>query len=158
VLTGHVVSAVLQSLLSMATLLLVAIVLGMRPGASPRDWLLLGGILTLTALALTWLSVALGLVSKSVETASNLPMFLIFLPFLGSGFVPVDSMPAGLAWFAEHQPFTPIIETVRGLLAGQPVPAPTAWLAVGWCLAIALLGYLWSRRLYATRAIAPSAG
>ena len=158
VLTGHVVSAVIQSLLSMATLLLVAIALGMRPGASAREWLLLGGLLTLTALALTWLSVALGLVSKSVETASNLPMFLIFLPFLGSGFVPVDSMPAGLAWFAEHQPFTPIIETVRGLLAGEPVPGSTAWLAVGWCLVISLLGYLWSRRLYATRATVPSAG
>jgi ABC-2 type transport system permease protein len=155
VLTGHVLSAVIQSLLCMGTLLLVAVALGLRPGAGLRDWVLLLGILTLTALALTWLSVALGLVSKSVETASNLPMFLIFLPFLGSGFVPVESMPAGLAWFAEHQPFTPIIDTVRGLLAGQPVPSSTAWLAVAWCLAIALLGYVWSRRLYATRAVTP---
>ena len=158
VLTGHVLGAVIQSLLCMGTLLLVAVALGLRPGGGLREWLSLVGILTLTAFALTWLSVALGLVSKSVETASNLPMFLVFLPFLGSGFVPVDSMPAGLAWFAEHQPFTPIIDTVRGLLAGQPVPSSTAWLAVAWCAAIALLGYGWSRRLYAARAVTPSAG
>ena len=79
------------------------------------------GVLALITFALTWLSVALGLVSKSVETASNLPMFLLLLPFLGSGFVPTDSMPAGLRWFAEHQPFTPIIETLRGLLMGTPI-------------------------------------
>jgi ABC-2 type transport system permease protein len=158
VLTGHVLGAVIQSLLCMGTLLLVAVGLGLRPGGGLRGWLSLVGILTLTAFALTWLSVALGLVSKSVETASNLPMFLVFLPFLGSGFVPVDSMPAGLAWFAEHQPFTPIIDTVRGLLAGQPVPSSTAWLAIAWCAAIALLGYGWSRRLYAARAVTPSAG
>ena len=97
--------------------------------------------------ALIWLSVALGLVSKSVETASNLPMFLLLLPFLGSGFVPTDSMPAGVRWFAEYQPFTPVIETLRGLLLGTPI-GHNAIIAVAWCAGIALLGYLWARRLY----------
>jgi len=97
--------------------------------------------------ALIWLSVALGLVSKSVETASNLPMFLLLLPFLGSGFVPTGSMPAGVRWFAEYQPFTPATETVRGLLLGTPI-GNNAIIAVAWCGGIALLGYLWARRLY----------
>ena len=98
-------------------------------------------------LALTWLSVALGMVSKSVETASNLPMLLMLLPFLGSGFVPTDSMPAGLRWFAEYQPFTPIIETLRGLLMGTPI-GNSGILAVAWCAAIGLAGYLWAKRLF----------
>ena len=96
---------------------------------------------------MTWLSVAFGLVSKTVEAASNLPMPLVFLPFLGSGFVPTDSMPTGLRWFAEYQPFTPIIETVRGLLVGTAI-GDSAFLAVAWCAAITLVGHLWSRRLY----------
>ena len=84
--------------------------------------------------ALTWLSVALGMVSKSVETASNLPMPLLLLPFLGSGFVPTDSMPAGMRWFAENQPFTPIMETLRGLLMGTPI-GNSGVVAVAWCVA-----------------------
>jgi ABC-2 type transport system permease protein len=97
--------------------------------------------------ALIWLSAALGLVSKSVETASNLPMFLLLLPFLGSGFVPTDSMPAGVRWFAEYQPFTPITETLRGLLLGTPI-GNNAIIAVAWCACIALFGYLWARKLF----------
>jgi ABC-2 type transport system permease protein len=148
VLTGHVGGSVVQSVLAMGVLLGVAVGLGYRPGASELDWLALTGVLTLTALALTWLSVALGLVSKSVETASNLPMFLIFLPFLGSGFVPVESMPSWLAWFAEHQPFTPVIDTVRSLLDGGPVDPATAWTAVAWGAGLSVVGYAWARRLY----------
>jgi ABC-2 type transport system permease protein len=147
VLAGHVLGSVIQSLIAMGALLGVAVLLGFRPDASPLGWLALVGLLTLTAFALTWLCVAFGLVSKSVETASNLPSFLIILPFLSSGFVPVESMPAGLAWFAEHQPFTPIIETVRGLFMGDADVA-TALVAVGWCVLIALVGYLWSRALF----------
>lgn len=147
VLAGHVLGSVLQSMMAMGVLLGVSVALGFRPAASPLQWLALVGLLALTAFALTWLAVALGLVSESVETASNLPMFLLFLPFLSSGFVPVASMPAGLAWFAEHQPFTPIIETVRGLLTGD-VDGGTALLALGWCLVIALTGYLWARSLF----------
>ena len=84
---------------------------------------------------------------KSVETASNLPMFLVLLPFLSSGFVPTESMPDGLTWFAENQPFTPIIETVRGLLLGTPI-GNSGVLAVGWCVGISVVGFLWARRLY----------
>ena len=98
-----------------------SILVGFRPSASALDWLVLFGLLTLVSLAVIWLAVALGLVSKNVETASNLPMPLILLPFLGSGFVPTDSMPPVMRWFAEYQPFTPIMETVRGLLLGTPI-------------------------------------
>jgi ABC-2 type transport system permease protein len=91
--------------------------------------------------------VACGLVSKSVETASNLPLPLILLPFLGSGFVPTDSMPTVLGWFAEHQPFTPFIETVRGLLMGTPM-GNSALIAVAWCAAITVVCYLWAKRLF----------
>ncbi|WP_341358295.1 ABC transporter permease [Georgenia sp. M64] len=147
VLAGHVLGSVIQSLLAMFVLLVVAVLIGFRPAAGPLDWLALLGLLTLVAFALTWLSVALGLLSKSVETASNTPMFLILLPFLGSGFVPVETMPTAVRWFAEYQPFTPIIETVRGLLQGGPDGGTAAW-AVGWSLAVALGGYLWARALY----------
>ncbi|MEO6999436.1 MAG: ABC transporter permease [Terracoccus sp.] len=147
VLAGHVLGSVVQSLIAMAALLLVAFGIGFRPAAGAVDWLLLGGLLVLIALALTWLTVALGLVSKSVETASNLPMFLTLLPFVGSGFVPVDSMPTAVRWFAEYQPFTPMIEAVRGLLAGN-FAAATLFVSVAWCVGIALAGYLWARALY----------
>lgn len=110
--------------------------------------------LVLTALALIWLAVALGLQARSVETASNTPMFLVLLPFLGSGFVPTDSMPAALRWFAAYQPFTPIIETLRGLLLGTPIGA-NGVAAVAWCLVIAGGGYLWSRRLYEGASVRP---
>ena len=105
-------------------------------------------MLALVTFALTWLSVALGLVDKSVETASNLPMPLMLLPFLGSGFVPTDSMPAGVRWFAEYQPFTPIIETLRGSLTGATVPHHGAALAIAWSAGIGLVGYLWAKRLF----------
>jgi ABC-2 type transport system permease protein len=147
VLTGHVVGSVLQTLLSMAIVVGVALLIGFRPTASPLEWVAAIGVLTLLVLALTWLSVALGLVSKSVESASNAPMPLMLLPFLGSGFVPTDSMPAGLRWFAEYQPFTPVIETLRGLLLGTPI-GDSAILATAWCTGIALVGYLWAKRLF----------
>jgi ABC-2 type transport system permease protein len=147
VLTGHVLGSVTQALLSLVVVLGVAIGIGFRPHAGVVDWLAAAGVLTMATLALTWLSVALGLVSKSVETASNLPMFLTLLPFLGSGFVPTDSMPAGLRWFAEYQPFTPVIETVRGLLVGTPI-GDNALLATAWCAGIGCASYVWAKRLF----------
>ncbi|WP_433384423.1 ABC transporter permease [Micromonospora sp. KLBMP9576] len=147
VLTGHVVGAVLQTMCGLVVVGAVALLVGFRPTTGPAGWLAAAGMLTLVAFAITWLSVALGMVTKTVESASNLPMPLVLLPFLGSGFVPTDSMPAGLSWFAEHQPFTPIIETLRGLLFGA-ASGGSAVRAVGWCLVIALVGYLWARRLY----------
>ena len=101
----------------------------------------------MVTLALTWLTVALGAAAKSVETASNLPMPLMLLPFLGSGFVPTDSMPAGPRWFAENQPFTPVMETIRGLLMGTPI-GNNGILAVAWCAAIGGFGYLWAKRAF----------
>ncbi|AXO32909.1 ABC transporter permease [Micromonospora chalcea] len=148
VLTGHVVGAVTQTLIGLAVVVAVALLVGFRPDAGPVQWLAATGLLTLTAFAITWLSVALGMVPKSVESASNLPMPLMLLPFLGSGFVPTDSMPGWLAWFAEHQPFTPIMETLRGLLLAGPVDGGDALAAVAWCAGISLVGYLWARRLY----------
>lgn len=147
VLTGHVVGALIQTLLGLTVVMGVAVLVGFRPSAGPLEWLGVLGVLALVTLALTWLSVALGMVTKSVETASNLPMPLMLLPFLGSGFVPTDSMPVAMRWFAEYQPFTPVIETLRGLLLGTPI-GHSALLAVGWCVAIALGGYLWARVLY----------
>jgi ABC-2 type transport system permease protein len=97
--------------------------------------------------AVTWLTVACGLVSKSVEAASNLPMPLLLLPFLGSGFVPTDSMPTALRWFAEYQPFTPMIETLRGLLLDTAI-GNSAVIAVAWCVGITVVSYLWARAAF----------
>lgn len=146
VLTGHVLGSLIQTLLALAVVTGVALLIGFRPSTGALSWLAALGVLVLVTFALTWLCVALGLVSDSVETASNLPMPLTLLPFFGSGFVPTDSMPAGLRHFAEYQPFTPIMETLRGLLTGHP-SGTTAAAALAWCAGIALLGYLWSRKL-----------
>jgi ABC-2 type transport system permease protein len=150
VLTGHVLGSLILTLISLAVVIAVALLIGYHASASPLRWMAALGLLLLLAIALTWLTVALGLNAKSVETASNIPMFLILLPFLGSGFVPVASMPAGLRWFAENQPFTPITDTVRRLLANQHVGG-AAITAIVWCLAITAAAYLWARYLYNRR-------
>jgi ABC-2 type transport system permease protein len=147
VLTGHVLGSMIQAMFSLAVVIGVALLVGFRPTAGLGAWLATAGFLAVVTFALVWLSVALGQVSKSVETASNLPMPLVLLPFLSSGFVPTESMPAGVRWFAEYQPFTPIIETLRGLLTDKPI-GNNAWIALVWCAAIALGGYLWSKRLF----------
>ncbi|MFF5991924.1 ABC transporter permease [Prauserella flavalba] len=147
VLTGHVVGSLLQTLFSMVIVVGVALLVGFRPKATPIEWLATLGVLAMITFALIWLSVALGLAAKTVEAASNYPMPLIILPFLGSGFVPTDSMPAWLRAFADYQPFTPFIETVRGLLLGTPI-GNSALFAIGWSVVIALASYLWARRLF----------
>ncbi len=147
VLTGHVVGSVIQQLLGMAFIIGVALAIGFSPNASVVEWLATIGLLTLFVLAVTWLSVALGLKSPTPEAASNAPMPLILLPFLGSGFVPTDSMPTVLRWFANYQPFTPIMETVRGLLLGTPIGSSGA-IATAWCAGIALLSYRWAKSTY----------
>ena len=147
VLTGHVLANVLQTMLAIAIVVVVAVLIGFRATTGPVEWIAAAGLLGLTALAFTWISVALGLVSSSVETASNLPMPLMLLPFFGSGFVPTASMPDPLRWFADNQPFTPIIETMRRLLLGGDIGS-TGLVAVAWCVAITLVGYLWARKLY----------
>jgi ABC-2 type transport system permease protein len=150
VLAGHVFSSLALTLISLAVTIATALVIGYRPAADPLHWLAVLGLLALLAVALIWLSVAFGLIAKSVETASNMPMFLLLLPFLSSAFVPVDSLPAGVRWFAENQPFTPITDTVRSLLANQPVGSAGVK-AIVWCLAITAGSYLWARYLYNRR-------
>ncbi|GAA1841280.1 ABC transporter permease [Actinomadura bangladeshensis] len=147
VLTGHVVASVVQQLLGMAVIIGIALAIGFRPDATAVEWLATAALLTLFAVAITWLSVALGLKSPTPEAASNAPMPLILLPFLGSGFVPTDSMPTALRWFAEYQPFTPIMETLRGLLLGTPI-GNSATTATAWCAGIAALSYLWAKNTF----------
>jgi ABC-2 type transport system permease protein len=148
VLTGHVLGSAIQAMLGIVIVLAVALLIGFRPTAGVADWIAAIGLLGMISLALIWLSVALGMVADSVEAASNLPMPLMLLPFFGSGFVPAASMPAGLRWFAEHQPFTPMMETLRGLLTGTPIPQHGAVLAVAWSAAIGLVGYTWAKQRF----------
>ncbi|GAA1969784.1 ABC transporter permease [Nocardioides panacihumi] len=146
-LTGHVLAAMLQTVFAVLVVLAVAMVLGYRGGGSLAGWAGAAGMILLLGVAVTWLSVALGLASGSVEAASNAPLPLILLPFLSSGFVPTDSMPTVLAWIAEHQPFTPIIETLRACLEGRD-PGSDAWWAIGWCVLIALVCFRWACRVF----------
>jgi ABC-2 type transport system permease protein len=148
VLTGHVVGSVIQTMASVALVLVVALLMGFRPAADLVGWIGAAAIIVALTFALTWLAVALGLVSKNPEGASNIVMPLtFFLPFLSSAFVPLAALPDGVRWFAANQPFTIAIETLRGLLMGTPVGAN--WLiAVAWCAAIALGGYLWAKKLF----------
>jgi ABC-2 type transport system permease protein len=146
-LAGHVGGAVIQAVLGMVAVTAIALLTGFRATTSAANWLAAAGIMILFAFALTWLSVALGLAAKTVESASNAPTPLIVLPFLGSGFVLTRSMPTAIRWFAEYQPFTPVINTVRGLLTGGPI-GHSAVLAIAWSLAIAVGGYLWARKLF----------
>jgi ABC-2 type transport system permease protein len=148
VLTGHVVGSVITTMISTGVVIGVAVLIGFSSPAGPLAWMAVIGVITMVALALTWLAVAIGLASKTPEGASNavLPVSLL-LPFLSSAFLPLNSMPSGVRWFAANQPFTHVIETIRGLLMGTPT-GHDAILAVAWCAGIALAGYLWARWLY----------
>ena len=147
VLAGHVIGAVVLTMVMLLAVVAVALITGFRPTTGPIEWLAAFGFLGVVAFAFTWLSVGFGLVARTVEAASNMPMPLILLPFFSSGFVPTDSMSGPVAWFAEYQPFTPITETLRGLLLGTPI-GWSAVISIAWCAVIALGGYLWSMRLY----------
>lgn len=146
-LTSHVLAAMVQTVAGVAAVLATAVLLGYRSDASVAGWGGAVGILLLMGWAVTWLCVAIGLASGSVEAASNAPMPLILLPFLSSGFVPTDTMPAGLAWVAEHQPFTPIIDTLRACLEGR-APGADAWWAIAWCIAISVVCSWWASRVF----------
>jgi ABC-2 type transport system permease protein len=152
VLAGHVLGNTIQAVIAVALVLVVGVLIGFRPSAGLLEWLAVAGLITLIAFAVTWLSVGMGMQAKSVETASNLPLLLVLLPFVGSGFVPTDSMPAGLRWFADYQPFTPMVESIRGLLIGTPLGWDAA-LAIGWCVVITVIGYVWSMRLYERKSV-----
>jgi ABC-2 type transport system permease protein len=151
VLSGHVVATMLRSLVAIAAIIGVAFALGFRSPASSLEWLGAIGLIVLVSFAASWLTVALGLAAKTPESAGMATVPLILLPFLSSAIVPVATMGAGIRQFAEYQPFTPIIETLRGLLAGTP-SAGDAIAAVAWCAGIALAGYLWALSTFKKRA------
>ncbi|MDQ6885089.1 MAG: ABC transporter permease [Candidatus Dormibacteraeota bacterium] len=147
VLTGAVVGSVLRTLAAIAVVLALAVLLGFRTTAGAVQWAEAIGLIALFLVAVTWLGVAIGLFSTSAAGANSLSLIVSFLPLVSSAFTPTASMPAGVRWFAEHQPYTPIIETLRALLAGSPV-GDNGMLAAGWCFVIGASGYLWARRLY----------
>ena len=151
VLNGHVVATMLSCLIATAVIIGMAFALGFRSSASPLDWLGAIGIIVATAFAAAWLTVALGMAAKTPESAGLTVIPLILLPFLSSAIVPADKMGQGVRQFAEYQPFTPIIESLRGLLAGTPSGGYTA-AALAWCAGIALVGYLWARATFSKRA------
>lgn len=151
VLTGHVVTSVLTNLVAIAALVGVAFLLGFSPSATLLDWLGVAGIVVLLGIAAGWFTIALGLAAKSPETAGLAAVPLVMLPFFSSAIVPAEKMGPGLREFAEYQPFTPIIETMRGLLNGAP-DTGDAVTAVAWCVGIALVGYLWASSTFKKRA------
>ncbi|HEY1643097.1 MAG TPA: ABC transporter permease [Streptosporangiaceae bacterium] len=151
VLTGHVIASMLTSLVAVAAIIGVAFLIGFRSPAGALDWLGAIGVIALVCFAATWLTVALGLFAKTAESAGLATVPLIMLPFLSSAFVPADTMGPGVRQFAEYQPFTPIIETVRGLLTGHPA-AGHSMAAIAWCVGIALVGYLWALATFRKRA------
>lgn len=150
VLAGHVVASVVRNAASTALVFGVAFLIGFRPSAGPGQWLATGGVLLVFVLALSWLSAAIGLLTRSPEAASGFTFFVMFLPYPSSAFVPVRTMPGWIHGFAEHQPVTPVIETIRGLLLGTPIGA-SGWQALTWCggilaVSIAASGVLFGRR------------
>ncbi|MFF5896862.1 ABC transporter permease [Streptomyces argenteolus] len=148
VLVGHVLGSVLQCVMSVILVGAVAVAIGFRAtDATAVEWVLAVGLLALVSLALTWIAVGMGLGSPNAEAASNSAMPLVLLPLLSSAFVPVDAMPGWFRPIAEYQPFTPAIETLRGLLLGSEI-GHNGWLAVAWCLALTALGYVWSTSLF----------
>ncbi|MER7704256.1 ABC transporter permease [Kitasatospora sp. NPDC097605] len=146
-LAGHVLGSVLQTMAGLLIVVAAAFAMGFRPDAGPLEWLAAAGLLLFVTLALTWVSAGIGLVAKTPESASNLPLPLQFLPFVGSAIVPPESMPTALRWFAEYQPFTPLIETLRGLLMGTAIGS-SGVVSLGWCAALTAAGYLWARATF----------
>ncbi|MCX4965439.1 ABC transporter permease [Streptomyces sp. NBC_00654] len=144
VLVGHVVGSVLQCVMSVLLVGAVAVAIGFRStDATALEWAAALGLLVLFATALTWIAVGMGLISPNAEAASNNALPMILLPLLSSAFIPVDTMPGWFRPIAEYQPFTPAIETLRGLLLGTGI-GHNGWLTLAWSLGLTTLGYLWS--------------
>ncbi|MGX8702216.1 ABC transporter permease [Caproiciproducens sp.] len=150
-LWGHVLTSLISNAISIAVIILVALIMGFRSSAGVLSWLAVFGILALFTLALTWIAAIAGLSAKSVDGASAFSYPLIFLPFISSAFVPTDSMPSVVRAFAENQPVTSIVDAIRSLLAGQPV-GNDIWVALAWCLGITVVAYLFAMRAYKLRA------
>ncbi|GAA0986556.1 ABC transporter permease [Nocardiopsis tropica] len=147
VLWAHVLTSLVANVLSLVVVVGVALLMGFRSGAGVGAWLAVAGILILFTLALTWIAVIPGLSATSVEGASAFSYPLIFLPFLSSAFVPTDTMPGPVRWFAEHQPVTSIVNTIRDLLTGQPV-GNDVWTALAWCVGILVVAYAFAMATY----------
>jgi ABC-2 type transport system permease protein len=150
VLAGHVAASVARNLASTVLVFGVAFLIGFRPSAEPLDWLAAAGVLLAFMLAISWLSAAFGLLARSPEAAGGFTFLMAFLPYPSSAFVPIDTMPSWLHGFANNQPVTPVIETLRGLLLDSPV-GNSPWLALAWCggilvASVALAGVLFRRR------------
>lgn len=138
VLWAHVLTSIAANVVSLAVVVGVAVLIGFRSPASVLDWMAVTGILVLFTLALTWLAVIAGLTAKSVDSASAFSYPLLLLPFLSSAFVPTESMPGPVRWFAENQPVTAIVDSLRSLLTGQPV-GDEIWVALAWCVGVLLI-------------------
>ncbi|MFD4431960.1 ABC transporter permease [Nocardia sp. NPDC058497] len=151
VLTGHVAASMVTNMVAVASVLAVGFALGFRSPATAVQWLGALGVLLATAFAAAWLTVALGIAAKTPEAAGMSVVPLIMLPFVSSAIVPAEKMGPGVRQFAEYQPFTPIIESLRGFLAGDPSAGYTA-AALAWCAGFAIVGYLWSRATFTKRA------
>ena len=151
VLTGHVTASVARNAISTAIVLLASLAMGFRPNAGPLDWLGAIGLLLLYVVALSWLAAALGVIAKSVESASTLSFFMLFVPYLSSAFVQVETMPAFLRPISEHQPITPVIETVRSFLTGTSLNG-TGWVALAWCTGLFLFSFTLATVLFRRRA------
>ena len=147
VLWAHVLTSMIANVISMVVVVGVALIMGFRTGASLADWLAVAGILLLFTLALTWIEVIPGLTAKSVDGASAFSYPLIFLPFISSAFVPTASMPGPVAWFAEHQPVTPIVNTIRNLFIGAQVGGEI-WVALAWLVGILVVAYVVAQVIY----------
>ena len=147
VLWGHVLTSVVANLVSLVLVVLVAVAIGFRTGAGVLAWSAALGILVLFTLALTWLAIIPGLTATSVDGVSGFSYPLVFLPFISSAFVPTSGMPGPVRWFAEHQPVTSIVDTLRNLFAEQPV-CDDGWTAVAWCLGLLLVAYALAMRTY----------
>ncbi|EOM77822.1 ABC transporter permease [Rhodococcus rhodnii] len=140
-LWSHVLTSMVSNALSVMVVVLVALAMGFRTSSGPLEWLAVIGLLSLFTLAITWIAVIPGLLAKTVDGASAFSYPLIFLPFVSSSFVPTDSMPGPVRAFAEHQPVTSIVDTIRALLAGDPVGSEV-WIATGWCMGILVVAYV----------------
>lgn len=147
VLWAHVLTSLVANLVSLAVVVLVALLMGFRTGAGVLPWLAVAGILALFTLALTWLAVIAGLSAKTVDGASAFSYPLIFLPFISSAFVRTDTMPGPVRAFAQNQPVTSIVDTIRNLLTQQPVGSDI-WVALAWCLGILVLAYALAMTVY----------
>lgn len=147
VLIGQVLGSVIRTLVSIGLVVGVAILMGFRPTTDPMSWLMALGLIALLTFAITWMGVLFGLVGKTPAGANSLALLFQLLSFTSSAFARPESMPDGVRWFAQYQPFTPVIETLRGLLLGTPI-GDNAILAVSWCVGITLFGYLLVRALY----------